>query len=90
MARGWESKSIEEQQAEAASAKTVGSKPLSPHQQVLRRQIEGLQLARKNVLQQLASATNQHHRRMLAESLAELDRQLKELAHPELDTPLRI
>ena len=90
MARGWESKSIEEQQAEAASAKTTGSEPLSPDQQVLRRQIEGLELARKNVAQQLASATNERHRRMLEESIAELDRQLEELAHPESDTPSRV
>jgi hypothetical protein len=79
MARGWESKSIEEQQAEASESKRRTGKPQSPEQQALRRQIDGLELSRKSIKRQLQSATHARHRQMLEESLAELDRQLRKL-----------
>jgi hypothetical protein len=82
MARGWESKSIEAQQAEAADSRQRPEKPLSPEQQAKRRQVEGLQLARKGIERQIALATNPRHIRMLEESLAELDRQLGALTKP--------
>jgi len=82
MARGWESKSVEAQQAEAADNKHRVEKPLSLEQQALRRHIEGLQLARKRIEQQIASATNPRHLQMLKESLAELERQLSALNQP--------
>jgi len=82
MARGWESKSIEEQQAAAGASVNPRGKQLSPEQQVRLRQVEGLQLARKQVERQLAAATNPVHRNMLQEALAELDRQLHELSEP--------
>ena len=79
MARGWESKSIEAQQAEASDIARRPGKPLSPEQQALRRQIQGLELARKSMLEQLASATHTRHRQMLEESLAELERRIRKL-----------
>jgi hypothetical protein len=82
MARGWESKSIEAQQEEAAGSKRPIEKPLTPEQRAKRREIEGLQLARKSVEQQIALATNPRHVRMLEESLAELDRQIAALNQP--------
>jgi hypothetical protein len=82
MARGWESKSVEAQQAEAADSGQRLKKRLSPEQQARHRQLEGLQLARKSIEQQILSATNPRHLRMLEESLAELDRQLGALNQP--------
>ena len=76
MARGWESKSVEEQQAEmAAPSKSAGPR-LSPAQQKLNRQREGLLLARKRLVDQLESATRPAHRQMLERAVAEIDRQL--------------
>lgn len=76
MARGWESKSVEEQQAEmAAPSKSAGPR-LSPAQQKLNRQREGLLLARKRMADQLESATRPAHRQMLERAVAEIDRQL--------------
>ncbi|MGA8149119.1 MAG: hypothetical protein WB870_16310 [Gallionellaceae bacterium] len=76
MARGWESKSIEQQQADALDQRTSSRPPLSPTEQKLNRQREGLWLARKRLSAQLETATRPEHRQMLEQSLAELDKQL--------------
>jgi hypothetical protein len=76
MARGWESKSVEQQQEEMAERrKTVGA-PLSPDEQQRNRKREGLLLSRGRLAQQLHAATNPRHRQMLEQSIAELDCQL--------------
>jgi hypothetical protein len=82
MARGWESKSVEAQQEEAADSRQRSATPLSLEQQARCRQIEGLKLARKSIERQIALATNSRHMHMLQESLAELDRQLGALTQP--------
>jgi hypothetical protein len=79
MARGWESKSIEAQQAEALESSKEPAKRLSPEQQALRRQIDGLELSRKSILHQLESAGHPRHRQLLENSLAELDRRIRAL-----------
>lgn len=79
MARGWESKSIEEQQAEASSARPRIRAPLTPDQLAQERKQQGLILARRNVLQQLEVARNPQHRDMLQRALADLDAQLSQL-----------
>lgn len=76
MARGWESKSIEQQQADALDQRTSSRLPLSPAQQKLNRQRETLLLARKRLAAQLQTASRIEHRQMLRQSLAELDKQL--------------
>ena len=76
MARGWESKSIEQQQADALDQRTSSRPPLSPSRQKLNRQRESLLLARKHLSAQLQAATRPGHRQMLQQSLAELDKQL--------------
>lgn len=76
MARGWESKAVEQQQEEARSQKSDGRQPLSAGQKAELRHRETLSLSRKRILQQLEAATNPQHRRMLEAALAELDRQL--------------
>jgi hypothetical protein len=50
--------------------------PLSPEQQQRARERQGLLLSRKRLMQQLEAATNSRHRQMLAQAIAEVDRQL--------------
>lgn len=78
MARGFESKSVEEQQAEA-KREPAQNQRLTPEEMESRRKRDGLLLSRKNIQSQLNSATNPTHRQMLEGALAELDRQLAEL-----------
>lgn len=79
MARGWESKAVEEQQAEAASARANPRALLSPQQRALAQEREGLLLSRQRVLQQLEAAKVPAHRVMLQQSLAALEARLSEL-----------
>ncbi len=76
MARGWESKSVEQQQEEATSSQRQG-KLLTPEQIVEQQRRQGLELSRHRILQQLEVASNPQHRSMLEAALAELDAQLK-------------
>ena len=78
MARGFESKSVEEQQAEAKRESSTGQK-LNPEQAERRRKRDGLVLSRKNVQRRLESISNPSHRQMLEAALAEIDRQIAEL-----------
>jgi len=75
MARGWESKSVEEQQT-AAIAQTESKQRLTPEQAARKQQREALDLSRRRILQQLQSAQNPRHREMLESALSELDARL--------------
>ena len=79
MARGWESKSVEEQQAQAVSEASPARPPLTPAQIASARGKQGLLLSRQYVLQQLEAARNSRHREILQNALADLDRQLAQL-----------
>jgi uncharacterized protein involved in exopolysaccharide biosynthesis len=79
MARGWESKSVEQQQEERADQRKTIRAPISPEQQQLNRKLEGLRLSRERLTQQLQSSANPRHRQMLEQSIAELDTQLSSL-----------
>jgi hypothetical protein len=79
VARGWESKSVEEQQALAVSAPSPAKPPLTPAQIANQRQRQGLLLSRQHVLQQLEAARNPRHREILQSALADLDAQLTQL-----------
>lgn len=79
MARGWESKSVEEQQAQAASPLAHSNPPLSTAELNRERERERLRLSRKHVLGQLESAQNPRHREMLQAALADLDARLARL-----------
>jgi hypothetical protein len=80
MARGWESKSIEDQQAQAAE-KTSNPRPLmTPEQASRQRQREGLLLSRQRVLQQLESTTDSRKLDMWRRALAALNEQLAKLS----------
>ena len=79
MARGWESKAVEQQQAEASSRSDPGKVRLAPEQVAKQTQQQGLLLSRKRVLQQLQAAQNPFHRKMLEAALSDLDAQLARL-----------
>jgi hypothetical protein len=79
VARGWESKSVEEQQAQAVSPSGPAPPPLTPAQIASQRQRTGLLLSRQHVLQQLEAAQNPRHRQILQSALADLDAQLARL-----------
>jgi hypothetical protein len=77
MARGWESKSVEAQQAEASEKPAQLRQPLSTEEAARWREKESLRLARQRVLQQLEASQNPRHRKVLEGSLADLDEKLK-------------
>jgi hypothetical protein len=76
MARGWESKSVEQQQEEMSEQRKTARPTISPYEQQRNRKREGLLLSRKRLTQQLQAAGNARHRQMLEQAIAELDRQL--------------
>jgi hypothetical protein len=80
MARGWESKSVEAQQDEAAG-RTASQKPRLTRQEADRvREKENLHLSLQRVIQQLACSHNPHHRAMLERAIADLERRIQELS----------
>jgi hypothetical protein len=80
MARGWESKSVEEQQDAAARERATRQAPApSPADQAKAQAREGLRLARVRTLASLQSACQPRHRAMLEQQLAHLDAQLAAL-----------
>jgi hypothetical protein len=78
VARGWESKSVEEQQSEARQDSTLREQ-LTPEQIEGRRKRDGLILSRKSIERRLESATNSTHKEMLERALADLNRQIDDL-----------
>jgi hypothetical protein len=76
MARGWESKSVEQQQAELADRAKSLRPPVSPHEQERIRQRDGLLLSRTYLLRQLEATPHPGRRRLLQEALADIEKQL--------------
>jgi hypothetical protein len=76
MARGWESKSVEQQQDEMAEERKTRRAPIPPEEQKRNRERDGLLLSRERLAQQLQAAKNPRHREMLERSIAALDGQL--------------
>jgi hypothetical protein len=79
MARGWESKAVEAQQAEASEARPAARPPLSPRDKIKLQKREGLLLDRKRVMQQIGGAVSERYRTMLERALADLDRKIADL-----------
>jgi len=71
MARGWESKSVEEQQAERSQPEHHGAR-LTVEQAAVRRQLDALLLSLKSVEHSLAQVTQSGRREMLQRSAADL------------------
>ena len=78
MARGWESKSVEAQQDEAAQQSSNSRVRLTPEQAARSREQENLRLARQRVVQQIESSQNPRHRKVLQNALADLDQKLSQ------------
>ncbi len=75
MARGWESKSVEEQQSEFASSRAKkDALSQEEEQRLLRRQ--SLELNRARVLEQLKRSQNPRYTEMLNSELEQLEREL--------------
>lgn len=80
MARGWESKSVEAQQAEASQASSkVRSRKISAAEAGRLREKESLRLSRQRVLQQMQVSQNQRHRVALEQALSDLEAKLQAL-----------
>jgi hypothetical protein len=76
MARGWESKSVEAQQAEAIEESGTPRVKLTPEAASRSRERENLRLARQRVVQQLEGSENPRYRKLLEDTLADLDQKL--------------
>ena len=80
MARGWESKSVEDQMDEAKADRDAQIKPrLSIEDRERHTRAESLRLSRSRIVGLLKSARNERYRAQLERTLAELDAQLREL-----------
>ena len=75
MARGWESKSIEAQQEEAAR-ETTPARVLTDTERANAERRRSLELARASAANDLSRATVPAHRRMLEQTLAAIEAQL--------------
>lgn len=78
MARGWESKSIEAQQEEAARGRAP-ARQLTDEQRIAAERRRSLALARARAVADLSRATSPAHRRMLEQALEAIEAQLREL-----------
>ena len=77
MARGWESKSVEDQVEERMRAKQEAfAVALSPEAIELKQKRETLLLQRSRLLEQMKSARSEAHRQMLERSLQAIDAEL--------------
>jgi hypothetical protein len=72
MARGFESKSVADQQEAAMNPRPAGDKSTDP-------QRRSLELARTDVAHRLEGATSVAHREMLQRALTDLDERLRRL-----------
>jgi DNA-binding PadR family transcriptional regulator len=77
VARGWESKSVEAQQAEASEKSSQRPAPMGAEEAARWREQESLRLSRQRVLQQLEASQNPRHRKLLEDTLADLEAKLR-------------
>lgn len=78
MARGWESKSVEAQQDEAAR-RTSTRPALSEAQRAVEEKRRTLRLTRARAVDDLSRASAPQHRRMLEQTIEAIDLQLSQL-----------
>jgi hypothetical protein len=79
MARGWESKSVEDQVEQAQTKKDEKKGRLTPEQLEARRRREVLKLSRARVERELQSSQNPRYTEQLNRALADLDAQIADL-----------
>jgi hypothetical protein len=81
MARGWESKAVEDQVQESQSKNERSHKAqLTPSDAELNRRREVLVLSRTRVQRELESSQNPRYKEQLTRALADLDAQLAKLS----------
>lgn len=86
MARGWESKAIEDQQAEALrAAEQKRFTPLTPEELARKQRLESLQLSRSQLREQWQRARTAVQRRRLEDALQQLETDLAQLDAPVSD-----
>jgi len=78
MARGWESKSVESQ-IESADRRSDQGEALTLEQRQRRRKLDGLELSRRRVVQEIETARSEVRRASLEQALAFLDQEIEEL-----------
>lgn len=81
MARGWESKSVEEQQNQAThkTLTDADKAQLNRERAEKMRKVQALQLTRARIREQLERSTNERYNEMLKRELEHVDSQLKAL-----------
>lgn len=79
MARGWESKSVEDQIASAEERKTQLGPAVTAEERERRSQKACLLLARSKILRDIENARDNRYRAILQQSLAYIDAQLDSL-----------
>jgi len=80
MARGWESKSVEDQIDMAERRRTAApAKPISAAALDIVRKREGLMLSRIHVVREMENARNPRYKEVLTKALSALDNQIAAL-----------
>lgn len=81
MAKGWESKSVEDQvqEHEVKDDKDSRKKQLTPQQMEAHRRKEVLLLSRARVERDLNSSQNERYKEQLSRALSDLDEQISKL-----------
>lgn len=80
MARGWESKSVEEQQNQAQQTVSQDEKDALKRQNAEKmRKIQGLKLNRARIREQIERSNNERYKELLGRELEHLEHELKQL-----------
>ncbi|MEO8482862.1 MAG: hypothetical protein ABI634_11670 [Acidobacteriota bacterium] len=79
MARGWESKSVEDQIADARAEKRVPAPEQPPEERARDVKRTSLKLARAKTLQDLQQACDRRHRAVLEHTLEHLDAEIRKI-----------
>jgi hypothetical protein len=80
MARGWESKSVEEQMENAKDGVASGSKaPLTDGEKKARHERDSLKLSRAYIVHQIEASNNERYTMSLQQALSEIDEKLAKL-----------
>ena len=80
MARGWESKSVEDQIEEARRSQgAYESRVQTPEESARERKVESLKLERSRLTEQLKRARSETHQRMIQQSLEAIEEEIATL-----------
>jgi len=81
MARGWESKSVEDQMEEARRSQGEREwRVQTPEERERQRKVESLKLERSRLAEQLERARSEAHQRMLQQSLKAIEAEIAALS----------